>query len=222
MIDASATLAVMARYPERGRVKTRLAATVGVELATALYQAFILDLHDRFGGGPLQLVWMYEPSDAPFAALLSAGSICRPQRGADLAERMRNCFETLLTGTGGRDRVIMIGADVPHIDASRIEEAARRLHDCDVVLGPSDDGGYYLIGLRQPHDLFSGIEMGTARVYRQTLDAAHAAGLAVHVLPADFDVDDEADLERLRLRLAAAEAPSLPHTSVVLREGFAR
>lgn len=215
----STALAVMTRYPEPGKVKTRLAATIGAELATALYRAFILDLHARFAAGPWALVWMYEPPDAPFEALVGAGSVCQPQRGAELGERMRNCFEMLLGGAGSYDRVIMIGADVPHIDAAHIDEADRTLRDHDVVLGPSADGGYYLIALRQPHDVFSAIAMGGSTVLSQTLEAAKRAGLRHRLLPPSFDIDDESDLKRLCQLLHEPNAPELPHTRAILGNG---
>jgi rSAM/selenodomain-associated transferase 1 len=209
----------MARYPEPGRVKTRMACGLGAVRAAELYRAFLLDIEHRFAAGPRPLVWMYEPPDSPFASLLTPGSCCLAQSGESLGQRMRHCFETLM-GTGedevGFDRVIMIGSDVPHVRDACIEEADARLSEYDVALGPSDDGGYYLIALRRPVDLFSMIEMGTAHVLEQTLDLARHTGLRVHLLPADFDVDHEADLERLREVIRQNGRAYLPHTAAVL------
>lgn len=211
----------MARYPELGKVKTRLAQAIGARRALDLYRAFLLDLDERFADGTRQLVWMYEPADAPFATLLRPGRMCLPQQGVNLGERMRHCFETLLKpAAAGFDHVIMIGSDVPHVRDAWIEEADRRLDDHDVVLGPSEDGGYYLVALRQPHDLFSMIEMGTPYVLEQTLDVARAADLKTHILPLDFDIDGEADLKRLRDLLSEADAPLLPHTLAALDESY--
>lgn len=215
----------MARYPEPGRVKTRLARSIGARRAADLYRAFLLDIDARFTGGSRTLIWMYEPADSPFASLLSAGSLCRPQDGASLGHRMRHCFEALLGSAarglkGGFERVIMIGSDVPHVRESCLDEAEERLADNDVVLGPSDDGGYYLVALRRPVDLFSMVEMGTEHVLEQTLAAARAANLRVHLLAVDFDVDLEADLPRLR-ELLRSGGVRLPHTLAVLDEGIA-
>jgi len=212
---AKTALAVMARYPEAGRVKTRLAKSIGAQAAAELYRAFLLDLHERFGNDSRQLVWMYEPPDAPFSALMPTG-VCLPQQGRDLGERMRDCFAALLRSP--YDRVIMIGSDVPHVRSGCIDEADERLGDHDVVLGPSDDGGYYLIAMRQPHDLFSMIEMGTPQVLAQTMAAADGLGLTVHLLPTDFDIDHECDLTRLRAVLSTPGAPSLAHTMRALGE----
>ena len=213
----------MARYPEPGQVKTRLARVIGVEPAAALYRAFLSDIEMRFAGGPRVLVWMYEPPDAPFSSLLTPGSLCLPQAGTDLGARMLHCFERLLAPKEpgdelAFDRVIMIGADVPHVRDSCIAEADERLGDHDVVLGPSVDGGYYLIALRRPVDLFSSIEMGTPRVLEQTVAAVRRAGLKLHLLPFDFDVDEAEDVERLRLALCDHDRAALPRTAAVLSE----
>jgi len=207
----------MARYPELNKVKTRLARAIGAQRALDLYRAFLLDLDERFGARELQLVWMYQPADAPFAALMRSSDMCLPQEGDDLGERMRRCFEVLLKPDSSRfARVVMIGSDVPHVRDESIDEAVRRLDDHDVVIGPTDDGGYYLIALRRRHDLFSMVDMGTPRAFEQTLSAARAAGLTVHLLPRDFDIDEEDDLARLRSVLCQAGAPRLPHTMAVL------
>jgi len=211
----------MARYPEPGRVKTRLARSIGSVRAADLYRAFLLDIDARFRDGPRALVWMYEPAEAPFVSVLPEGGVCLPQCGASLGERMRHCFEALLGAAGtdgevGFDRVVMIGSDIPHVRDACIEEADEHLGDHDVVIGPSDDGGYYLVGLRRPIDLFSNIEMGTSEVLERTLDVARVAGMRVHLLSRDFDVDEEADLERLRELIRSGERPYLPHTAAVL------
>jgi rSAM/selenodomain-associated transferase 1 len=207
-------LAVMARYPEPGKVKTRLAAEIGVERATALYRAFILDLQARFSAGPRPLVWMYQPGDAPFESLVGAESIRRPQQGANLGERMLRCFATLFDE--GFERVIMLGADIPHVEAAHLDEAERCLDDHDVVLGPSADGGYYLVAMRQPHDLFSMVTMGTSRVLDDTLRLVRRAGLRAHLLAPSFDIDIAADLRRLHEMLRHGNACGLPRTAALL------
>lgn len=190
------TLAIMARYPVVGEVKTRLAPAIGFAPACDLYRAFLCDLDARFAGGPRPLVWMFHPPDAAFAALIPSGARCLPQEGGNLGERMHACFRRLVSAV--EDGVIMIGADVPHVRDDWLDEAEHALDDVDVVLGPSLDGGYYLIAMKVAHDVFSGIEMGTATVLEHTLAKAAAANLKVHLLPPTFDVDDVDDLARLR------------------------
>jgi len=207
----------MARYPAAGAVKTRLARVIGAERACALYRAFLQDLETRFAGHRRSLVWAYLPPERDFAALVAPGARCMPQTGRDLGERMYHCFQQLLSD--GFERVLMIGADAPHVRDEWLDEAEATLDDVDVVLGASADGGYYLIAMKAPHDVFSGIEMSTPRVFAATVAKAEERGLRVHELPTTFDVDEEADLARLRELLARDEyARMLPATAAVLNE----
>jgi uncharacterized protein len=208
-------LVVMARYPAAGEVKTRLARTLGAARACALYCAFLRDLEARFTGGRRALVWAFYPADRDFAAVVAPGARCIPQRGDDLGARMLHCFRHLCHE--GFERVVMIGSDAPHVRDEWLDEAERALDDADVVLGPSADGGYYLIAMRAPHDVFGGIEMSTPRVRAETCAKAAATGLRVHLLPPTFDVDEERDLVRLRaLLMDEAYAKMLPSTAALL------
>jgi uncharacterized protein len=213
---SSTVLAVMARYPAVGEVKTRLAVTIGAERACALYRAFLQDIEARFARGPRSFVWMFHPADSDFAALVAPAVRCLPQVGDDLGERLYNCVRQLCGD--GFERVMVIGADVPHVREAWLDEAEVRLDMADVVLGPSDDGGYYLVALRAAHDIFTGITMGTSSVLADTLVKAAGAGLRVHLLPATFDIDAASDLERLRQLLDHGGAACLPHTAALLRE----
>lgn len=209
-------LVIMARYPAAGAVKSRLARTIGAEPACALYRAFLRDLDARFAHGGRTLIWAFHPPDSDFSALVKTGVRCVPQTGRDLGERMHACFR-LLSGEGF-DRILLLGADVPHVQDEWIAEAEAALEEADVVLGPADDGGYYLAGMRKPHDIFSGIEMSTPHVLADTLAKAEAARLRVHLLPQTFDVDEAGDLARLRERLAiTGHEPRLPHTAALLK-----
>jgi rSAM/selenodomain-associated transferase 1 len=208
-------LAVMARSPRLGEVKTRLAHDIGAERAHRLYGAFLHDLDARFAGARRTLVWAFHPPDVDFAAQTGTAARCLPQRGDHLGERMRNVFQTLCEQ--GFDRVIIIGADVPHVRDEWLDEAEMQLGAADVVLGPTDDGGYYLVGMRAPHDIFTGITMGTERVLRETLHKAAARGLRAHLLPRSFDIDAGRDLVQLRAVLEARSV-HLPQTATILAE----
>lgn len=204
-------LVIMARYPEVGAVKTRLAATCGSARATDLYRAFIADLDARFRGRPRRLVWAYHPAASAFPSIVHAGAQCLAQEGEDLGARMHGCFRRLCTA--GFASVVMIGADVPHVRDAWIDEAEARLNEVDVVLGPSADGGYFLVAMRAPHDIFSGIVMSTPQVLVQTRAKIAAAGLRLHLLQPSFDVDELGDLERLRQDLSdPALAQQVPAT----------
>ena len=205
---------VMAKHPAPGQVKTRLAAVLGEERACALYRAFVLDLAERLARLPYPVTWAYWPPDAPFPALLP-GRSCRPQAGADLGERMASAVQAALAV--GRSPVLVLGADVPHVPAEHLAEAAAALATgADVVLGPADDGGYCLIGLRRPApSLFAGVRWGTSGVLAATLERAATAGLRVVLLAPSFDVDDAADLQRLRTLIGEGTV-DLPRTARLL------
>jgi rSAM/selenodomain-associated transferase 1 len=210
-------LVIMARYPGEGAVKTRLARDLGPQVTLRLYRAFIDDLAGKFGSRSRPLIWYYLPASSPFPQLFSRRFACRPQSGSSLQERMLRIFEELF-GEGCK-RVVVIGADVPHIPAEAVDEAFSLLDAADVVLRPSRDGGYHLIGLTSPWDLFSGIPMSTDRVLLDTTERAESMGLSVHCLAPSFDVDTVDDLKRLSRFLETTEDP-LPRTRQVMAEIF--
>src|SRR5262249_9880830 len=113
--------------------------------------------------------------------------------------------------------VVVIGADAPHLPAARLDEAAHALREgADLVLGPADDGGYYLIGLARPvPELFSGISWGSADVLAATRARAASLGLRTRLLPGGFDVDEPADLVRLRTAIVEGGV-DLPRTAALL------
>ena len=208
----------MARYPRLGEGKTRLAKAIGAERTHRLYRAFLKDIEARFAGGRRTLVWAFHPPNTDFATLIRPGSCCLPQSGDSLGVRMWNCFRVLFLE--GYERIIMVGADVPHVRDEWLDEAEAQLESADVVFGPTEDGGYYLVAMRAPHDVFTDIPMGTDRVLVETLRRAATEGLRVHLLPRSFDIDDEHDLVQLRTLLACADGSvELPHTAAVLAEG---
>jgi rSAM/selenodomain-associated transferase 1 len=195
-------LVVMARYPEPGKTKTRLARTIGHHQAAGIYQAFLTDLAQRFAGQECDLHWTYTPGGVDYAAFVStlAPALaqymrCFPQQGADLGARLQHAFRW--TCERGYQRSVVIGSDSPHISREIVTRARAALDESDVVLGPADDGGYYLIAMRQPHDVFSGIPMSTNVVMERTIELAQQQGLSVYLLEPLFDIDELADLRRL-------------------------
>ena len=207
----------MAKYPAPGRVKTRLAATLGAERACALYRAFVLDLADRLAALPYAVCWAFWPPEAPFATLLP-GAVCRPQRGSDLGARMADAVAAAFAERPGA--LVVVGADAPHIPPERLGEAFALLgRGADVVLGPAEDGGYYLLGLAAPApELFADIAWSTPDVLRATVDRARRLGLTTRLLATSFDVDQPADLARLRALLTQG-AVELPRTAGLLAAG---
>jgi len=208
-------LVIMARYPEEGAVKTRLAQDLGPQITHRLYRAFIDDLAEKFGSLHRPLIWYYIPESSPFSQLFSHRFDCRPQAGSSLQERMLRIFENLFRE--GYKRVVVIGADVPHIPVEAVDEAFASLNAVDVVFRPSFDGGYHLVGLKSVWDLFSGIAMSTDRVFRDTIERASSMGLSSRCLAPSFDIDTVEDVKRLRQFLAGTNDP-LPRTREVLAE----
>jgi rSAM/selenodomain-associated transferase 1 len=198
--DPEPILAIVAKAPRAGDVKTRLCPPLSPSDAAALHGAFLgdtVDLVRAFIGA--RGAFVFTPADAEtYFAGLAPDFLRFAQQGADLGARLQHAFEALFAA--GAPAVIVIGADAPTLPVACIADALDRLaHEgVDVVLGPTDDGGYYLIGLTRPRPaLFDGIAWSTPGVREQTLARASAAGLTVALLPAWFDVDRPADLERL-------------------------
>jgi glycosyltransferase A (GT-A) superfamily protein (DUF2064 family) len=124
---------------------------------------------------------------------------------------MERCFSTVLGA--GQGAAVLIGSDIPTLPMAHVNRAFALLGEHDLVLGPSDDGGYYLIGTHRPHPrLLREVTMSTPTVLRDTLAIAAELGLRAALLPGWYDVDTLADLARLRAELSAAPTTVAPHT----------
>jgi uncharacterized protein len=215
---SNTALVVMARYPEIGKTKTRLARAIGHSEAVRLYAAFLTDLAQRFAEQDYDLHWAYTPAEVDYqtfiGSLAPGGQMWSfPQQGPELGARLHHVFKW--TRTQGFERTIVIGSDSPHISREIIVNARAALDEADVVLGPADDGGYYLIAMRKPYDVFSGIPMSTSVVTDMTIAAAQRQGLTVRLLEPLFDVDELPDLLRLA-QLLAVDATRAPATAAHL------
>ncbi len=202
-------LIVVAKHPELGRVKTRLARGIGERGAFDLYCAFVDDIVARFGAGPHAFAIAYTPADAPFDV---RGARSFAQQGATLNARLLAIFDR-------RDRApktLVMSSDSPHVPGDWIARGFAALDEVDVVLGPCEDGGYWCVGMRGAHDIFSGVTMSTPRVLAQTLERIRVRGLRYELLPTTFDVDELGDLDLLREAIAA-QPEALPATASALR-----
>jgi uncharacterized protein len=197
-------LAVMTKAPQAGRVKTRLTPPLSPEEAAALNICFLRDtaaaISRTSSGKSVQGVAVYTPvgAEAAYAGILPDEFVLIPQRGDGFGERLSAATEDLLRL--GFDSLCLIDSDSPTVPEKAFAQAVDFLArgEDSVVLGPSDDGGYYLIGLKKLHRrLFEAIDWSTGRVLEQTIDAARELELRVHLLPTWFDVDDRATLSRL-------------------------
>jgi rSAM/selenodomain-associated transferase 1 len=194
--------------PGAGPVKSRLHGALTPAQATALYRCFLLDRLDALAALPgVAPVVAFTPPEAgaQMAALAPAGFRLVAQEGAGLTERLTRLFAELLGE--GHAAALAMDSDSPTLPMAWVGEGARALAaaEADVVVGPSDDGGYYLIGMRAPRpELFEAMPWSTSAVLATTLERARALGLAVRLLPGWFDVDTADDLRRLRAELATA------------------
>ncbi|MDR3640637.1 MAG: TIGR04282 family arsenosugar biosynthesis glycosyltransferase [Humidesulfovibrio sp.] len=189
---------VFLKYPEPGRVKTRLAAAVGIEAAARLARHFAEETLAavRQLGLPVEICFAPAEREAEVRAWLGQSGTYAPQHGADLGERMRNAF--IEAFRQGAERVVLVGTDAPDRPVEFLSEALARLADHDAVLGPALDGGYHLIAMRRAGftpAAFAGIAWSTPRVLAQTIEALRRAGRLTHVLPPWRDIDDRAGLD---------------------------
>lgn len=209
-------IAVMGRAPEPGRVKTRLVPPLSYEQAAALYRCLLLDKLQQVAGLPdIDPYLAYTPQEARplMLTLLPEGFTLIPQAGSTLGDRLHRLSAILLER--GHPAVILIDSDSPTLPTPYLSDAVARLQDgsTDLVLGPTDDGGYYLIGLKRPHrTLFDDIPWSSPTVLAETLHRAAAHRLQATVLPSWFDVDRPNDLTRLRRDLATTATDTAPHT----------
>lgn len=203
---------VMAKYPTAGQVKTRLAAAMGAESAAALYAAFVADLDARLRAAAMAATWACWPPSASFSEFVGDAPVIA-QRGGDLGARMAAAASEVLTRDGRP--VVLLGADSPHVDLAAVAAAGDALAhgEAEVVIGPADDGGYYLLGLRQVvPDLFRDLAWGESTVFAETVARLEEARVPYRLLAPGFDVDTLDDVYRLAA-LVRARSVVLPRTA---------
>jgi rSAM/selenodomain-associated transferase 1 len=221
-------LTVMAKAPRPGRVKTRLSPPLTLEQTAALNIQFLRDTAENLATipGSAGLI-SYTPvgDEVLFAGLLPPRFALVTQRGDGFGERLLAAATDILAI--GYGAVCLIDSDSPTVPAAAYFQAVEALARPGdrVVLGPSDDGGYYLIGMKQAHAApFERIAWSTGSVYAETVERCREAGLDVVTLPTWYDVDDAATLELLQAELLAEREPAFatirgyaaPHTRQLL------
>lgn len=219
-------LAIFAKVPIAGQVKTRLCPPLTFEEAAALYRCFLVDTVSRartLANVHLFLAVTPAQSAPLFRELVQVPVLYVPQRGDSLGEREANLFTDLFQA--GYARVVMMGSDIPTLPLVHLRDAFTLLANPmnDVVIGPSHDGGYYLLGARQLHPaLFENITWSTSTVFAETVAQTRHAGLSVTQVPAWYDVDTEAELRQLAIELTPpTHAACAPRTRALLvRLGF--
>jgi hypothetical protein len=198
-------LAVFARAPALGGVKTRLSPPLTADEALALHRALVEDTLESLGRverpSLSRLLLLSEPlkraTDLDVPRNWSVGT----QSAGELGERLASLFHTSFRR--GVERVVVLGSDSPTLPLEAVEEAFERLAVKDAVLGPAEDGGYYLVGCRLwIPEMFRGITWGSAEVLGQTRAALERAGRSLDLLIPWYDIDRGEDLEKLRQEVA--------------------
>ena len=199
-----ASIALFAKAPEPGRAKTRLTPPLTPDEAAAVARASLRATIAAVAGRPaLPLTLFVEGTlDQPLASWVAARGVeVRPQAPGDLGERLRAAFTALFDA--GAARAIAIGSDSPTLPFARLFAANAALRAHDAVLGPAEDGGYYLLGLSRPEwRLLQGIPWSSDAVTRVTLERAAAIGASLATLEPWYDIDDVESLRR-----ALSESP---------------
>jgi rSAM/selenodomain-associated transferase 1 len=207
-------LAIMAKQPRVGRTKTRLCPPLSPAQAAALYEALLRDtLELAVGLEGVRLAIAVTPPEATgyFRRISPAGATLLPVAGADIGACLDQVLSRLLQA--GHAQALACNSDGPTLPPAYLRQAVALLEESDVVLGPSEDGGYYLIGLKRPRPgLFQGIAWSTGRVLAQTVERAETLGLSVALTPPWYDVDTASDLDRLQAELTSLPPQALPHT----------
>jgi len=196
-------LIIFAKAPEPGQVKTRLTPFLSPETAARLQQAFLLDIlkMTRNVASTRLIACAPDTSHSFFQRCKKEEAIrLMPQKGKDLGERMKQAFQWAFCE--GFEKVVIIGCDSPTLCASHIEDAFERLVSHSAVIGPSLDGGYYLIGAKMLlPQLFTQMNWGTETVLSETLKRLNTAKQPYHLLPFWYDIDLPADLIFLKQHL---------------------
>ncbi len=195
-----AALALFIKYPEPGKVKTRLARELGENNAAKLYRRFISDISDmlRKIDGDVYLFFTPAEKEEKLTRLLKVDFPLVPQIGKNLGEKMFNAFRYLFMK--GYAHGFLLGSDVPHISQQTVKEALKALKSFQAVLGPASDGGYYAIGFTEDSlqkSFFEDIQWGTDSVFSSTMKKLNRFNLKIHLLKKMTDVDTMNDLLHL-------------------------
>ena len=201
---------VFAKNPVPNQVKTRLIPTLSPGQAATLYTAFLTDWCEALAKlSDVDLVIAYTPPEAEsdLRALIGDDAIYIPQIGAGLGERLTSA--TQWAAEQGYTKILLVGSDSPTLPISYISEAFTLLDSRDIAIGPSTDGGYYLIGFSAANVatiapfVFEEIAWSTADVFQQTMTRIHSAKTTVGLLPPWYDIDTAEDLKFLHAHISA-------------------
>lgn len=195
-------LIIMTKAPEPGQVKTRLVPPLTFVEAADLAQALLADQLEnvaQFGGAQLFIAFTPDEARGYFENFATLGFSCFTQKGGDLGARMGNAFKQVFEF--GFDNVVLIGSDLPALPLTTFERAYASLEkpDRDLVFGPSEDGGYYLVGMGRPiFDIFQDIAWSRNDVLARSVEKLAEMGVNYELLNYSYDIDTLDDLKRLQ------------------------
>ena len=214
----SNALIVVAKRPTPGKTKTRLSPPLTPELASALYECFLFDTLDQMRQVNDTLHVIAYLDEYEYFQRLAPDFELIPQEGGDLGERLERALTSYLSR--GYERVVIMDSDSPTLPSDYLSQAFDVLSDgADVVLGPCDDGGYYLIGLKRPSSrLLREVHMSTPTVAAETMALAKEEGLQLVALPTWYDIDDVASLSRLIKEIETLDSVNARHTGRLLQQ----
>jgi len=198
-------LILFAKLPQAGEVKTRLGRSIGMENAANIYREFAehaFGIAEELSFMGVETHLCYEPTvdEETIRAWVHRSFSFAPQQGATLGQRMYNAFRKVIEE--GAKKAVIIGTDVPELQSTNVAEAFASLDENDIVVGPSADGGYYLLGMKAPlKELFDGIQWSTDTVFKATIARITDLKLSSAVLPVLHDIDTEEDLRQHEQRL---------------------
>jgi rSAM/selenodomain-associated transferase 1 len=219
-------LIIFVKTPIPGLVKTRLQPQLTENQSAELYCSFLMDLDNKFKTIEDFHTW-YAVSPENFNEDILAAFVRMDkyflQDGQDLGERMQNAFQTLFSR--GYERLVLIGSDIPSITRDLISQALQGLQTNDVILGPSKDGGYYLIALSHPQAfLFENLPWSSSDVFKKTIELLNKKGLTYKILPELEDIDTYKELISFYEELKDKDKsdPDFPkHSWKILNKNFA-
>ena len=210
-------LLIVGKAPTPGQTKTRLVPPLLPAEAAELYRGFLLDCVNLGLDLGWERVSVVHPAGSGqlLTKMLPTRVTLVEQSGHGLGDALSSAFDRHFAE--GFVRVVLIGSDNPTLPPEPIHEACAALDDHDLSIGPTCDGGYYLLGMRAAHlGVFENIDWSTPRVYAQTLARASGSGLRVHTVQEWYDVDEPPDLERLRGDLRSLPRDVAPNTRAAL------
>ncbi len=210
---------IFTRVPVPGRTKTRLMPFLTGEECAQLHKRFIFDTYEacRHAGADLLLFYTPDEEGELLKQMLDGQLIFLPQSGCDLGERMENAFG--IAFRLGYEKAVLIGTDIPQITTDILKKALDDLEEYDIVINPTIDGGYYLIGMTKEHEKVWRIEhYGTNTVIHNTLKQLKAEGLKTKVGRVCRDIDTKEDLKALYKEFGKLPTESVPvHTGNYLK-----